>query len=94
MNKLNNYITIQKQSMEGWIDSFLAHKEVEPDEEAYSLGNLIQMIKEDYKETLAVLRYLCYFENSIDEKTMNVISSDLCRHLSKCREEAVRRYVY
>lgn len=93
MNKLNYYIKIQKQSMEGWIDSFLAHRDVEPEEEAYSLDNLIQMIRDDHTEAQAVLRYLCYFEHSIDEKTMTVISSDLCQHLRKCREEAIRRYI-
>ena len=93
MNKLNNYITIQKSSMEGWIDSFLAHRDVEPNEEAYSFDNLLKMIREDYREALAVLRYLCYFDRSIDEKTMNVISSDLCRHMNRCREEAIRRYI-
>lgn len=93
MNRLNSYITIQKQSMRGWIDSFLAHREVEPEEEAYSLDNLIRMIKDDYSEAQAVLRYLCYFDHSIDEKTMNVISSDLCRHMNMCREEAIRRYI-
>lgn len=93
MNKLNGYIAIQKSSMESWIDSFLAHRDIEPEEEAYSLDNLLMMIKEDYDDAQAVLRYLCYFDRSIDEKTMNVISSDLHRHLCQCREDAIRRYL-